>query len=79
MSNSPAAVRYPGLGPRLFAARNRAGLRREAAATAADRSAAALAFYERGRVLPPVDVLRRLANAYGVSLGYLLGDDDDRH
>jgi transcriptional regulator with XRE-family HTH domain len=55
-------------GHRLRAARQRAGIRREAAALAVGRSYSSITLYERGEVLPPADVICRMAALYGVEL-----------
>ncbi len=56
----------------LKAAREHAGLSREQAALAIGRTWSSLAAYERGVVTPPLAVLDRLAEVYGVRLAALV-------
>lgn len=68
-----SAVVLAALGHRLREARLDARITiREAAAAADLRSHTTLVAYENGRVLPPLDRLAALANAYGVTIASLL-------
>lgn len=62
----------PPFATNLKAARERAGLSREQAAVAVGRTWSSLAAYERGVVTPPLNVLDRLANVYGVRISQLV-------
>lgn len=53
---------------RLRAARKKDGRRIELAAIAIDRSAQSLSLYERGHVVPPLTILTKLADFYGVQV-----------
>lgn len=59
---------------RLRAARERAGMPVAAVCLKIHRSPETVSSYERGRVMPPVDVLVRLADLYSVSVDDLLDD-----
>ena len=65
------------LANRLHTARLHAGTSREAAALAIDRSGMTITAYERGRAVPPLRTLERLARYYGVSVAELLREDDE--
>jgi len=62
---------------KLTDARSAAGLTREQVAVAVGRSFASIAGYERGRILPPADVLARMADLYDVGVGTLFTMEDD--
>ena len=63
------------LGHRLQAARVSAGLTREQLATAIDKSWPTVRAYELGQATPPLSVLYRLADAFGVPVADLLDDE----
>ena len=54
--------------PKVRAARERAGLRREAVAIALGKSYHTIQAYENGQATPPGDVLVALAQIYGVTV-----------
>ena len=54
---------------KIVALRLRAGMTREQFATAIDRSYQTVAFYERGAQKPPTEILERMADLFGVSVG----------
>lgn len=61
---------------RLRAARIACQAERAAVAVAIHRSAETVTGYECGRILPPLDVLERLAEHYETTLADLLAGDD---
>jgi transcriptional regulator with XRE-family HTH domain len=61
-------------GERLRSARVAAGLRREALATAIDRSAQSITSYELGRAVPSVAALTSLDAALDIRVGDLFED-----
>lgn len=60
---------------RLKAARLSSNLTREAVAVAIGRTHPTIVAYEVGRATPPMPVLERLAELYGVSVAALTSDD----
>lgn len=73
MPSSPSTIAPAAtLGARLTGARKNAGLTRELAAVRTGRSWSSISFYERDVAIPPLPILRRLADTYGVRLVDLL-------
>jgi ribosome-binding protein aMBF1 (putative translation factor) len=70
---APVATKLP---QRLRDARCQAHTSREAAALAIERSSATITAYECGRATPPLGVLERLVDFYGVALADLVRADD---
>lgn len=62
----------PGLAARLVAAREAAGLSVQAAADRSGVHGVSIARFEKGRRVPTIATLCKLAEAYGVSPGDLL-------
>lgn len=65
-------------GRRLREARSAAGVSAEQIAIGVGRSAYSVHDYERGRVLPPVDVLIKAATLIGCRLDDLLEEEVER-
>ena len=61
------------LGQRLLSLRQEKGLSQVEAATEIGITQAALSSYETGKRCPMIDNAYRLANYYGVSIGWLAG------
>lgn len=53
------------------------GVSQDVVAEACDISRVALTRYENGQRLPRIEIASRLADYYGVSVDYLLGNDND--
>lgn len=64
------------LAERLFRLRNEKGLTQEAAAEAVGISRVALTRYENGQRMPKMNIVDSLAEAYGVTVDYLMGRDE---
>lgn len=63
---------------RLRALRAEKGVNQDTAAESCGISRVALARYETGQRIPLVKIAARLAGYYGVSVHFLLGEDDDQ-
>ena len=63
------------LGARLRRERERTGLRREAVALQLGKTFSTVTAYERGAIMPPLDVLIDLAKLYGTTCGALLDEE----
>jgi transcriptional regulator with XRE-family HTH domain len=61
-------------GTRLKEVREEKGLKREVLADQIGTSAAIIGRYERSERTPSVDIAKKIAEALGVSLDYLVGD-----
>lgn len=66
----------PTLGARLREARTRTGLDQQAASTALEVDRVNLSYWENGRRTPGLAHLQRLAEVYGTTVDYLLGNTD---
>ena len=64
------------LAQRLFRLRNEKGLTQEAAAEIAGISRVALTRYENGQRMPKMNIVTSLAEAYGVTVDYLMGREE---
>lgn len=66
---------------RIKALRNKKGIKQIELAAAVNVSQAALSGYETGKYEADLETYKRIASYFGVSLGYLLGEDspDDKH
>jgi len=69
-----ADVRRTPVGERLFRTRKTRGLTQTALGQRLGVSKRAIAHYESGPTIPPIDILGRLANTLGVTVSYLLGE-----
>lgn len=67
------------LGERLKKLREEKGLLQKDIAKLLNITASAYGFYEQGKRDPDTDVLRKLADFYGVSIDYLMGRTDIRN
>ncbi len=65
--------RFP-QGSNVRAARLEAGLTKEQVSVQIGRGVYALAAYERGELMPPIDVLQRIAATLGTTVGALLDE-----
>jgi transcriptional regulator with XRE-family HTH domain len=66
----------PSLGERLAYLRNQKGLSQAELARLLNMGQSTIAMYEKDRRHPDMDILRRLADFFGVSTDYLLGRTD---
>lgn len=67
------------IGARVREQRESRGWTQRELATASDQREASISNWESGRKLPTVATLQSLAEALGVSLGYLVDGSDDAH
>ena len=65
------------LAKRLKAAREKAGKSQDQVAKAVGVTQAAYSYFENGYKTPTLPVAKRIAAALGVSLDYLVGNDDE--
>ena len=65
-----------GFGPRLLALRKQKGWSQPQLGEKAGTSGAIVGRYERGEITPSIEVARKLANAFGVTLDYLVDSRD---
>lgn len=64
-------------GSRLQAIRTKRGLTQKMLARKVNKSTSAISSYESNVQMPPTDVLMSIAAALNVSLGYLVGEDNE--
>lgn len=64
-------------GSRLQAIRIKRGLTQKMLARKVNKSTSAISSYESNAQMPPTDVLMSIATALNVSLGYLVGEDNE--
>lgn len=64
-------------GSRLQAIRIKRGLTQKMLARKVNKSTSAISSYESNAQMPPTDVLMSIAAALNVSLGYLVGEDNE--
>ena len=64
-------------GSRLQAIRTKRGLTQRMLARKINKSSSAISSYESNVQMPPTDVLMSIAAALNVSLGYLIGEDNE--
>ena len=64
------------LAQRLFRLRNEKGLTQEAVAEIAGVSRVAMTRYENGQRMPKMNIVNSLAEAYGVTVDYLMGREE---
>ena len=64
-------------GSRLQAIRVKRGLTQKMLARKVNKSTSAISSYESNVQMPPTDVLMSIAAALNVSLGYLVGEDNE--
>lgn len=67
------------LGLRIKKLREQKGLTQIALARRINKSKSAIASYESGRQMPPLEVLISIAGVFGISLDYLAGFDKREH
>lgn len=67
------------LGLRIKKLREQRGLTQTALARRINKSKSAVASYESGRQMPPLEVIISIASTLGVSLDYLAGFDKKEH
>ena len=63
-------------GNRVLALRKQKGWSQPDLGKAVGTSGAIIGRYERGEITPSIEVARKLADAFGVTLDYLVGDKD---
>ncbi len=64
------------LGKRIHELRKQRGWSQPAAGKMVGTSGAIIGRYERGEMTPSIEVARKLAKAFGVTLDYLVSDED---
>lgn len=65
------------VGDRLRNLREQSGKTQQDVAQLVGKSDASIGHYERGYMMPSTDILRKLAKIYDVSVGYILGSEED--